>query len=80
MNLNAGSWSIQPIIHFTGKLFMNKQREPDDKRFISLSESWEVEYWTKTLNVTVTELRTAIANVGIATEKVKKFLNDSNYY
>lgn len=26
-----------------------QRRQPEDKRFISLSESWEVAYWTQAL-------------------------------
>lgn len=52
-----------------------KRKQPEDKRFISLSETWEVEYWTDTLGVNATQLRTAVANVGNGTEKVKQYLN-----
>ncbi|MHB2093979.1 DUF3606 domain-containing protein [Pantoea dispersa] len=49
-------------------------RQPVDKRFINLHESWEVEYWTKTFGVTVAQLREAVAKVGNGTEKVRQFL------
>ncbi|MDE1185000.1 MAG: DUF3606 domain-containing protein [Pantoea sp.] len=51
-----------------------KKRQPEDKRVIRLSETWEVEYWTKTLDVSVAQLRTAVANVGKDTQKVKQYL------
>ncbi len=50
------------------------RREPEDKRFISLSESWEVAYWTKTLGVTKAELEAAVKAVGNGTAKVKAHL------
>jgi hypothetical protein len=50
-----------------------KKRQPEDERVIRLSETWEVEYWTKTLDVSA-QLRTAIANVGKDTQKVKQYL------
>jgi hypothetical protein len=50
------------------------RREPEDKRFISLSEPWEVAYWTKTLGVTEAELKAAVDAVGSGTAKVKAHL------
>ncbi|KAA5953390.1 MULTISPECIES: DUF3606 domain-containing protein [Pantoea] len=50
------------------------RREPEDKRFISLSESWEVAYWTKALGVTKAELEAAVKAVGNGTAKVKAHL------
>lgn len=50
------------------------RREPEDKRFISLSEDWEVRYWTKALGVTKEELQKAVASVGTGTAKVKEYL------
>lgn len=50
------------------------RREPEDKRFISLSEDWEVRYWTKALGVTKEELQKAVAAVGNGTAKVKEHL------
>ncbi|MFK3875883.1 DUF3606 domain-containing protein [Pantoea agglomerans] len=50
------------------------RREPEDKRFISLSEDWEVRYWTKALGVTKEELQKAVAAVGTGTAKVKEYL------
>lgn len=51
-----------------------QRRQPEDKHFISLSESWEVAYWTKTLGVTEAQLRAAVKAVGNSTAKVKAHL------
>jgi len=51
-----------------------QRRQPEDKRFINLSESWEVDYWTKTLGVTESQLRAAVKAVGSGTAKVKAHL------
>ncbi len=48
-----------------------QRRQPEDKHFISLSESWEVAYWTKALGVTEAQLRAAVKAVGNSTAKVK---------
>ena len=48
------------------------RRQPEDKRFISLSEAWEITYWTKELGITEAQLRAAIAKVGNGTAAVKK--------
>ncbi|EKN4790584.1 MULTISPECIES: DUF3606 domain-containing protein [Yersinia] len=49
-------------------------RQPQDKNFISLSEDWEVKYWTKALGVTEQQLRAAVKAVGSGTKKVKDHL------
>jgi hypothetical protein len=51
-----------------------QRRQPEDKRFISLSESWEIEYWTKELGVTEAQLRDAIRQVGNGSAAVRKHL------
>ncbi|MCX2945891.1 DUF3606 domain-containing protein [Rahnella perminowiae] len=50
------------------------RRQPEDKRFINLNESWEVSYWTQALGVTEAKLRQAVAAVGSGTAKVKAYL------
>lgn len=45
-----------------------QRRQPEDKRFISLSESWEVAYWTQALDVTESQLRAAVRAVGNGTD------------
>ena len=52
-------------------------KAPQDKSKISLTEHWEVNYWTRTLNCTKSELEAAIKAVGNGTEKVKAHLGKS---
>jgi hypothetical protein len=47
---------------------------PQDSGKISLSEHWEVLYWTKTLGVSEKELREAVKRVGNSAERVKEDL------
>lgn len=49
-------------------------RGPADKAKISLTESWEIRYWTRTLGVNEAVLRAAVAKVGNGTAAVKKHL------
>lgn len=50
------------------------RRQPEDKNFISLSEFWEVAYWTQALDVTEAQLKAAVKAVGNGTAKVKAYL------
>ena len=52
----------------------NKRGEPDRSR-ISLSEDYEVRYWTQELGVTREQLASAIADVGNNPEAVRQKLN-----
>ncbi|MGU3362695.1 DUF3606 domain-containing protein [Methylobacterium sp. M6A4_1b] len=47
-----------------------ERRGPEDPSKISLSEAWEVRYWTKRFNVTEDQLRECIRRVGNGTAKV----------
>ena len=49
-------------------------RGPQDASRISLSEDYEVSYWTKALNVTRDELEAAVKAVGNAASAVRKHL------
>lgn len=51
-----------------------RRRQPEDKNFISLSESWEVTYWTHELGVTESQLRAAVKAVGSGAAKVRAHL------
>ncbi|ANR86134.1 DUF3606 domain-containing protein [Cronobacter sakazakii] len=51
-----------------------QRRQPEDKNFINLSESWEVKYWTQALGVTESQLRAAVKAVGNGTAKVRAYL------
>jgi hypothetical protein len=47
------------------------KRGPQDRSRISLREEYEVQYWTKTLGVTVDELKAAIKRVGNSAKAVE---------
>jgi hypothetical protein len=48
------------------------KRGPDDRSRISLSEPYEIQYWTKKFGVTAADLRDAIKKVGNSAEAVEK--------
>lgn len=50
-----------------------QQRGPQDAARISLSEPYEVDYWTKALGVTRDELAQAVVNVGNSAEAVRAY-------
>jgi len=49
-------------------------RGPQDRSRINLSESWEVQYWTKKFSVTEKQLRDAVQAVGSSADAVQKKL------
>lgn len=49
-------------------------RGPQDRSRINLSESWEVQYWTKKFGVTEQQLRDAVNSVGSSADAVQKKL------
>ena len=49
-------------------------RGPADRSKISLTESWEVRYWTKEFGVTEAQLRAAVAAVGHGAAAVRAHL------
>jgi len=51
-----------------------KDRGPQDRSRISMSEDWEIDYWTKELNCSEEELRDAISKAGSSVESVREFL------
>lgn len=50
------------------------QRGAQDRSRISLSERYEVEYWTRTMNVSEARLREAVAAVGSSASAVREYL------
>ena len=52
-----------------------KNKGPHDRSKISLSEDWEVKYWTETLAVSSKELQAAVKKVGNSVDKVKEYLS-----
>jgi len=51
-----------------------KNKGPQDRSRISLSEAWEVDYWTDELGVSKGELEKIIAKVGNSASAVRKEL------
>ncbi|MDN4053950.1 DUF3606 domain-containing protein [Massilia sp. YIM B02763] len=49
-------------------------RGPQDRSRISLSEKWEVQYWTKELNVTEEQLQQAVKQAGNSVNAVRHHL------
>ena len=50
------------------------KRRPQDSSLISLSEDWEVDYWTERFGVSRDRLRAAVQEVGNSTDAVGKYL------
>ena len=48
-----------------------KNRGPADRSRISLTEDWEVQYWTKELGVTADRLKDLVAKHGNSADKVR---------
>jgi hypothetical protein len=51
-----------------------KQRQPQDGKKINVTESWEVEYWSKVFKITPEELKTAVSANGPSVVAVRKYL------
>lgn len=47
---------------------------PEDGLRINLNQDHEVRYWTKALDCTEEELRTAVGAVGVMADDVRKYL------
>lgn len=52
----------------------NPRKTAHDRHFINLSEPYEVRDWTRSLGVTETQLREAVAAVGSSADKVRQYL------
>ena len=50
-------------------------RMPDDRAKINLGQPWEVQYWTKELGCTESQLKEAIKKVGYSVTRVRENLN-----
>jgi hypothetical protein len=46
-----------------------------DRDRINIHENYEVEYWAKTLGVSIEVLKTAVAAVGTSADAVRKYIN-----
>ncbi|MBC7381941.1 MAG: DUF3606 domain-containing protein [Bacteroidia bacterium] len=56
-----------------------ENKGPEDRSLIALKEDWEVKWWTKSLGVSVLQLKEAIDAVGYSSEKVHLFLQDKKH-
>ena len=50
-------------------------RGPQDRQRISLSEKWEVQYWTEELGITQDELEQAVKAAGHSVNAVRQHLS-----
>ena len=50
------------------------KRSPADGTRISLQEGWEVTYWCVKFGCTETQLRDAVASVGVSANRVEEYL------
>ena len=50
------------------------KRRPQDSSRISLSEDWEVDYWTERFGVSRDRLRAAVQEVGNGADAVGRYL------
>lgn len=51
-----------------------KNKGPQDRNRISLSEDWEVKYWTTALAISSIELVEAVSKVGNSVVSVREYL------
>ena len=51
------------------------KKGPADKTKVNVNESWELKYWTKTLNVAEEKLKAAVKAVGTRVEDIRKHLS-----
>jgi len=51
------------------------KRGPQDRSRISLSEPWEVQYWTKELGISKEELERVVKSAGNSVSAVRQKLN-----
>ncbi len=51
-----------------------KDRGPQDRSRVNVSEDWEVQYWTREFGVNEDQLRKAVQKVGPSADAVRKEL------
>jgi hypothetical protein len=54
-----------------------KEKVPQDKNRISLSEDWEVKWWTTSLGISSNQLKEVVDKVGNSATKVKEYLKEN---
>ena len=47
-------------------------RVPADRSRVNINETWEIWYWCKEFDCTEGQLRTAVAEVGVSADAVRK--------
>jgi len=52
-----------------------QNRGPQDRQRISLTEKWEVQYWTKELGISEDELAQAVKAAGHSVDAVRQHLS-----
>ncbi len=50
------------------------RKSPEDSTRINVHQSWELEYWAKEFNVSTLRIQTAVSEIGVEVENVKKYL------
>ena len=53
-----------------------KLKKPQDASKINLGQKYEIDYWTKTLNISELKLFFAVLKVGNSVDDVKEFLRN----
>lgn len=51
-----------------------ERKVPKDSTRINIHQSWELEYWAKKFNVSEVRIKTAVSEVGVMVDNVKKYL------
>lgn len=54
-----------------------QEKKPQDSQRINVNEDYEVQYWTKTLNVSKEKLIETVNRVGVMVEDVRRALGGS---
>jgi len=52
-----------------------KNKGPQDRSRINLSEEWELEYWSAAFHCTRDQLREAVKTVGNSADEVRMYLH-----
>ena len=56
-----------------------EKRQPEDRKRINVSETWELEYWSKKLKVSPDQLKAAVKASGPTVTAVRKHLGASGH-
>jgi len=67
-------WSLLPTPEQPAMTDNTADRGPQDRSRISLSQDYEVRYWSERFGIDEEALRTAVADVGPAVSDVEQYL------